>query len=44
VYILSAGFNKSQALYKTLQKEEEMQDGEASVPILKYFPFCHVFI
>jgi hypothetical protein len=44
VHILSTGFGKSLGLYKTLPKEEEIQDGEASLLILKYFLLCHVFI
>jgi hypothetical protein len=44
VYILSTGFGKSLGLYKTLLKEEEIQAGEASLLILKYFLLCYAFI
>lgn len=37
MYILSTGSGKSLGLYKTLPKEEEIQDGEAFLLILFFF-------
>jgi hypothetical protein len=35
VFILSTGFIESLALYEALPKDEKIEDGEVSLPILK---------